>query len=113
MFDLDALLPVTIRSSGQRKDHGAWEAFLIDSYDWLSRNRSGVTLDQRKHSLSMPSVWISIPDPDKVRVFVCLYDRQRHESDYVEVENLLSEKPVDPSVYMQMFLSGLEERPNQ
>ncbi|MEN6578899.1 MAG: hypothetical protein ABFD90_21325 [Phycisphaerales bacterium] len=113
VFDLDALLPVTIRSSGQRKDHGAWEAFLIDSYDWLSRKRSGATLDQRRHGLSMPSVWISIPEPDKVRVFVCLYDRQRHESDYVEVENHLSEKPVDPSVYMQMFQSGLEEQSNQ
>ncbi|HNS22264.1 MAG TPA: hypothetical protein PKH24_17290 [Sedimentisphaerales bacterium] len=110
VFDMDPLLMVTIRDGGQRKDSSAWEAFLIDSYDWLGRRRSGAGNDQRNYGLSMPPVWISVPEPDKVRVFVCLYDRQRHESDYVEVENHLGEKPVDPLAYTQMFLSGLEEQ---
>lgn len=113
VFDMDPLLMVTIRDGGQRKDSRAWEAFLIDSYDWLGRRRSGMANDQRTYGLSMPPVWISIPESDKIRVFVCLYDRQRHESDYVEVENHLSEKPVDSFTYTQMFLSGLEEQANQ
>lgn len=108
-FEMDPLFPITIRNHGQRRDDDAWETFLIDSYDLAERRRSGEKADQRRYGKTMPPVWISKPEPDKVRVFVCLYDRQRHESDYVEVENLLDQKPVDPFIYMQMFQSWLEE----
>ncbi|HSV99521.1 MAG TPA: hypothetical protein VLI39_05070 [Sedimentisphaerales bacterium] len=112
-FDMVPLLPVAIRHNEQKKDNSAWEAFLIDSYDWLSRKRSGTPSDPRRYGLDVPSVWISKPEPNKVRVFVCLYDRQRHESDYVEVEGLLDREPVDSFAYMQTYLFGLEEPSKQ
>lgn len=112
-FEMAPLFPVTIREKGQRRDDDAWEAYLIDSYDWLSQKRSDPKADQRRYGLAPPTVWISEPKPDRVRVFVCLYDRQRHESDYVELENLLDQEPVDPFTFMRMFQSWLEEHSKQ
>ena len=77
-------IPVKIRDQGQRKDTQAWEAYLTETIDWLIRKYI-----QREEGLRlrfMPTVWISAPSPGETRVYVSVYDRRGHESEYVEVE---------------------------
>lgn len=94
-------IPVQIRDKGQRKDPVMWEAILIDRIDEMIYNRAPGGSGRRIHALTAEAaVWISVPDPNKVRVFVCVYDRQRHESDYVEVENLLKLRVANPFIDM-------------
>jgi hypothetical protein len=109
VFDLFPLLEVSIRDKGRRKDPNEWEAYLIDSIDWLRQEQRQATKRHRNYGLDRPPVWISRPEPGRVRVFVCLYDRQRHESDYVEVEDALDREPLDPMTYVQSFLSPGKE----
>jgi hypothetical protein len=109
VFDLFPLLAVTIRDKGQRKDQSEWEAYLIDSIDWLIQEKGRETKTHRSYGLNRPPVWVSRPRPGTVRVFVCLYDRQRHESDYVEVEDALDREPFDPMTYVQSLLSPRRE----
>ncbi len=109
-FEEEPLLPVTIRDKEQRKNLAVWEAYLIDCYNLLVEIRSGVKDSRRIHGPARPPVWISKPEPNRTRVFVCLYDRQGHESEYVEVEDLLNEEPVDPLTYMLMFQRRLEKQ---
>jgi hypothetical protein len=90
------MIDVGIRENGQRKDAGQWEAYLIESIDWMVYRYVRGHKGTYPHQLNRPPVWISAPEPNKVRVSVSLYDRQGHESEYVEVENLLAEKPIDP-----------------
>jgi hypothetical protein len=105
VFDLLPLLTVTIRDKGQRKDQSEWEAYLIDSIDWLIQAQRQKTKTHRNYGLDRPPVWVSRPIPGRVRVFVCLYDRQRHESGYVEVEDMLDEEPIDSVRYIRMLQS--------
>ncbi len=112
-FEEEPLLPVAIRDRGQRKDFVAWEVYLIDCYNLLAEIRSGTKVSQRIYGPAMPPVWISKPEGNNVRIFVCLYDGQGHESEYVEVEDLLNEKPVDPLTYRMMFQSWLEKQSKQ
>ena len=34
----------------------------------------------------MPPVYISIPTPDRVKVFISVYDRAENESDFIELQ---------------------------
>jgi hypothetical protein len=90
------MIGVGIRKNGQRKDARQWEAYLIESIDWMVYRYVQGHKGTYPHQLRTPPIWISAPEPTKVRVSVSLYDRQGHESEYVEVENLLAEKPIDP-----------------
>lgn len=112
-FEEEPLLPVAIRDKGQRKNFIAWEVYLIDCYNLLAETRSGTRVSQRIYGPAMPPVWISKPEGNNVRIFVCLYDGQGHESEYVEVEDLLNRKPVDPLMYKMMFQSWLEKQSKQ
>jgi hypothetical protein len=109
-FEEEPLLLVRIRDKEQRKDLAAWEAYLIDCYNLLVETRSGVKDRRRIYEPALPPVWISRPEPNRMRVFVCLCDRQGHESEYVEVEDLLNDEPVDPLTYMLMFQRRLEKQ---
>jgi hypothetical protein len=79
-------IAVTIRDRGQRKDFDLWEEYLIDTIDFLiakyARNRLDV-----QYRVVEPPTWVSSPDSE-VDVFVSVYDRAGHESEYVRLENL-------------------------
>lgn len=110
-LDIVPLLHVTIRDKGQRKDPDRWEAHLLDRYNEFAdrqARRPQVLPRLRPDAVEMPPVWMSEPRPGRTRVFVALYDRRRHESQYVEVENLLAERPVDPLTYQMMWQTGIE-----
>lgn len=66
-------IPVHIRDGGQERDSGAWDVYVA------GRGRQG-----------LPPIWISVPDPNRVNVYVYVYDRQGHESQSVRVLNNLA-----------------------
>lgn len=83
---------VTIRTESQEKDYGLWEEYLLDTIDWLIYTHIQGHVGNRDHGLTIPPVWISIPEEDVVRVFVAVYDRAGNRSDYVELEDLRGDK---------------------
>jgi hypothetical protein len=102
------MIGIGIRKNGQRKDAAQWEAYLIESIDWMVYTYVRPHKGTYPHQLRRPPVWISAPEPNKVRVSVSLYDRQERQSEYVEVENLLGEKPVDPLTDAVMSIVPLQ-----
>ena len=76
---------VHIRDAGQQKDSQAWEAYVRG--EEMNRERVGKSVSYYEETL--PPVWISAPDPNRVSVNMYLYDRQGHKSAEVEVLNRL------------------------
>lgn len=50
------------------------------------RSASGTALQQMP-DMEMPPIYVSIPDPNHVRVEICAYDRAAHKSDWIEVRS--------------------------
>jgi hypothetical protein len=79
-------IPVQVRDKGQQKDSQAWEAYV---------RGQGIDKDRAMKSESyyidtLPPIWISAPDPNRVDVYVYLYDREDHKSEAVRVLNRLA-----------------------
>ena len=69
------LFPVQIRDAGQRKNEKRWNEYIkgegIDVND----------VRRLKHwRETLPPVWVSNPEPNKVNVFVYIYDQEGHKS---------------------------------
>jgi hypothetical protein len=83
---------VSVRTEGQQKDERAWQEYVSKvQSDATRRDSRGRTNDKTEASSEgtpdpeQPPVWISIPQTDRVSVFISLYDRAGHESERVEV----------------------------
>lgn len=84
---------VAIRDAGQRKDEDAWRDYVILVLEDLARKfvyegpvDEVVKLPPDEAlARNMPPIWISLPQTNRVRVFLSVYDRQGHESEAVEV----------------------------
>jgi hypothetical protein len=74
-------VPVYLRNKGQQKDESRWEEYVRgDKIDeWSIRHVD------RYYQDTMPPVYVSLPDPNKVDVLVYLYDRGGNKSPPVEV----------------------------
>jgi hypothetical protein len=83
---------VHIRTGDEQKDVKLWEEYLIDNIDRLIYEHIAKQGPRKRRSLAMPPVWISTPDPNKVRVFISVYDRARNRSEYVQLEDLRDPK---------------------
>jgi hypothetical protein len=81
-------VPVQIRDNNQTKDENAWDEYIecnkdyeanwVESEDYI-RGKWGWWEEQ------MPPVWISIPDPNKVDVYVYVVDRSGYKSKPVKL----------------------------
>jgi hypothetical protein len=80
-------VPVYLRDKGQQKDESRWEEYVRgDKIDkWSIRHVD------RYYQDTMPPVYVSLPDPNKVDVRMYLYDRHGSKSALVEL-NVLSER---------------------
>ena len=76
---------VSIRDAGQQKDPQAWAAY--SEAEGIDEER--VRKSQSYYRATLPPIWISAPDPNRVNVYVYVYDRDGHRSEEVEVENRL------------------------
>jgi hypothetical protein len=79
-------VPVQIRDKGQQKDESRWEEYVrgekIDK--WSLKHVHNYYSD------TIPAVNVSIPDPNRVDVFIYLYDRAGNKSPLVELINHLT-----------------------
>lgn len=71
---------VQIRDGGQRKDEQRWNEYL------KAKSRDVNTKGDRI-SEGRPPIWISIPEPNHVDVYLYVYDRQGHKSERIKTRN--------------------------
>ncbi len=76
---------VQIRDAAQRKDVQQWNEYLeAKSHDV----KAGRELPPAGKTLRVsPHIWISIPEPDHIDVYVYVYDQQGHKSERIRVRN--------------------------
>jgi len=93
IFDPTAI-PVEVRAEGKRKDERLWRDYIIRALDDVVRRQVDERLtDYKRLKLppdkemldAMPPVYMSVPEPNKVRVVVSVYDRAGNESEGIEL----------------------------
>jgi len=74
------LFPVQIRDAGQRKNEQRWDEYIKG--DGIDVN----DVRRLKHwRETLPPVWVSNPEPNKVNVFVYIYDQAGHKSEPIKL----------------------------
>jgi len=76
---------VQIRDAGQRKDVQQWNEYLEAKSRDVEAGRELPPVGKAWHV--MPPIWISIPEPNRVDVYLHVYDRQGHKSERIGVSN--------------------------
>jgi len=88
------VVSVEPRNANQRKDEDAWKDYVILVLEDLVRKfvYKG-PVDEREKlpptealNRKMPPIWISVPEANRVAVFVSVYDSAGHESGGIEVD---------------------------
>lgn len=88
-------VPVGFR---RHKNQKLWQEYLAHvraHQEWANKKKQAGqqddidALDIKVRKEEMPPVWISVPEPNQVRVFVSVYDKAGNESDSIEVEGAL------------------------
>lgn len=93
------LFPVQIRDAGQRKNEKRWDEYIkgegIDVND----------VRRLKHwRETLPPVWVSNPEPNKVNVFVYIYDQAGHKSEPIK---LLTSDSIPVSVRKGLYFPDI------
>jgi hypothetical protein len=81
---------VQIRDAGQRKDVKQWNEYLDAKSRDVKAGRELPPVGKTWHA--MPPIWISMPEPNRVEVYVYVYDRQGHKSERIRVNNSIREE---------------------
>ena len=84
---------VKLRSAGRRKDENAWKDYtiavledLVCKFVYDGPVDEPVKLPPSETlTRMMPPIWMSLPEPNQVRVFVSAYDRRERKSEAVEL----------------------------
>lgn len=73
-------VPIQFRRSGERKNEQQWQDFLEGKgFD------QSFASDAERFWKTLPPVYVSVPEPNKVDVFVYVYDRGGHKSNPVRL----------------------------
>lgn len=64
---------VKTRDSGQRKSEQVWD-------DYMKNDKGYEKMDFEKWRSTLPDVWISMPDPNKVDIEMYIYDKEGNKS---------------------------------
>lgn len=85
-------LKVSIRTNHQRKDEAVWKNYTNWDYkkdldEYLKKNDELGTpkLPEEFWGETLPAVWVSLPEPNKVFVSISLYDQEGNESEPVKL----------------------------
>ena len=73
-----------IRTANERKDEKLWQEYV--SEDPLENIEEYVPWEER-----VPPIYISIPEPDKVDVWIWIYDKAGHKSEPVKLLNYIDQ----------------------
>lgn len=74
--------PVCIRTENQRKNEDLWQKYVGGSGEIVSL--MGVKY------YDFPPVWVSVPEPDKIDVWIWVYDKAGHKSEAVKLYNFIN-----------------------
>ena len=86
---------VQIRKKGMRKDEQKWEEYVKGDYDEMIKKfmKSDEFLEHGSKNIVsvwndlLPTVLISIPEPNKVDVMIWVYDKEGNESEPIKLLN--------------------------
>jgi len=76
-------MPVELRDSGQRKDEELWRIYAEERGSYESSLRDSASNGK------IPAIYVSVPEPNDIDVFVYVYDRAGHKSDSVRLMNAI------------------------
>ena len=74
---------VQIRDKKQQKDEKLWKEYEDTNLEELTK--------ENVREDTLPPIWISIPEPNKVDVWVSVYDKAGHKSEPVKLLNRINE----------------------
>jgi hypothetical protein len=81
---------VQIRDADQRKDVQQWNEYLEAKSRDVEAGRELPPVGKAWHI--RPPIWISIPEPNRVDVYVYVHDRRGHKSERIAVRNSIPVK---------------------
>lgn len=74
------LTPIQIRNVDQHKDSQRWDKYV---------KGEGIDINDvrllKYFKETLPTVWISIPEPNAVNVYVYIYDQKGHKSEPIKL----------------------------
>lgn len=76
-------IPVQIRDAGQGQDTQRWQGYANGVGIDVNRLRDNSTAWRK----SLPAVWVSLSEPNKVDISIYVYDKDGHKSDPVRLVN--------------------------
>jgi len=91
---LSRLCPVKIRDGDQRKDEQRWDEYVKGEGIDVNSPRA-----IERWTETLPPVWISIPEPNKVDVYVYVYDRAGRKSEPFRLPPLAPYKPTPEELF--------------
>ena len=80
-------LPVQIRNAGQGMERQRWQDYA--NGEGMAADAAPLAGDMTASRRTLPPVWVSLPEPNRVDVYVYAYDRAGHKSDPVRLVNCL------------------------
>jgi hypothetical protein len=80
------LLDADPRDAGQRKDDISWQQYAERRHDQYTTWMKEGGMAPWRSGVRMPTIWMSIPQQNKMRILVAVYDEAGNESEYVELE---------------------------
>lgn len=82
-----SFVPVLVRDENQRKPADQWEKYLSTPLQQLKEEYMR-RLKKKYWSWrdTLPTVWVSVPDPNRVDVQLCAFDRAGHLSERVSLK---------------------------
>jgi hypothetical protein len=111
-------IPVSIRNNNQRKDEKHWKDYVSMNFDNLKeqviKHHERVALPpsseeaivypsemmefwdkiQKQWQESLPSIWMSMPEPNKTNIWIQVYDKAGHKSNIVNLIDIIGFKNV-------------------
>ena len=85
------LVPINLRSGKAIKNDVAWQKYLELDVDDNVENIMDV----------LPEIWISPPEPNKIDVWIWIYDKSGHQSEPIKVKNLLPSASEESKTFVE------------
>lgn len=81
-------VPIQVRTSDERKDDQQWQ-----KYTETQPPEEMYARDRQYWRDTLPPMYMSIPEPNQINIYVSLYDRAGHESNPIELRPPRSYRP--------------------
>jgi hypothetical protein len=84
------IIPLHIRDNCQKKDESAWSEYLKLDYqnllkDWIQKNKDKPIFPGDFWESTLPPVWVSKPEPNKLDILVWVFDKAGNKSEPIKL----------------------------